>query len=138
MKTTSPFASFILLMIIILVFISALSSTYSQSIYLEMVSVRNVYTEGNQASTNSAISDDGQYVAFISYASNLVANDTNGNNPDIFIRDRVLGITELALIGLNGTQANSGIYQLDISDDGRYIAFNSDATNLVPNTPTDN
>lgn len=72
---------------------------------------------------------------FSSLASNLVPNDTNGVW-DVFVRDRVAGITELVSCSSAGVlgNANSGAdsYELMISDDGRYVEFCSGATNLVP------
>lgn len=136
MRAVFLFISFPLL-IVILILIGLPHSAYSQINGLELVSIATNDTQANQESLGSVISDDGRYIAFTSYADNLVANDTN-NNADIFIRDRVSRTTEIVLVGLNDSQANGGIYALDMSDDGRYIAFNSDATNLVLNTPTDN
>ncbi|MGB5712465.1 MAG: hypothetical protein WBM44_16330, partial [Waterburya sp.] len=76
--------------------------------------------------------ENGQYVAFESIADNLVPNDTNDKS-DIFVYDRVNQTTRRIKIGLNGTQANGASYLGSISDDGNYISFASDASNLVPN-----
>src|SRR5262249_1371260 len=64
---------------------------------------------------------------------NLVANDTNGVE-DVFVRDRLAGTTMLASVASSGAQADasSGLGRLSISGDGRFVAFGSDATNLVP------
>jgi Tol biopolymer transport system component len=87
---------------------------------------------GNSFSGDPAISADGRYVAFASAATNLVLGDTNGQQ-DIFVHDRVTGTTERVSVDSAGAQANgaSGVYGLSISSDGRYVAFQSDATNLV-------
>jgi flagellin-like hook-associated protein FlgL len=92
-------------------------------------------SSGNQAmggaSFVNAISADGRYVAFESNASNLVAGDTNGQQ-DSFIKDTVTGVTIRVSTDSAGNQATGGISSVTaISADGRYIAFNSTATNLV-------
>jgi Tol biopolymer transport system component len=101
----------------------------------------SVDSQGNQANEGGAsfepsVSADGRYVAFGSVASNLVSGDTNGS-ADIFVHDRTTGVTEKVSIGLEGAQANGSSNHPSISADGRYIAFESDASNLVPED-TDN
>jgi len=78
------------------------------------------------------ISANGKFVVFQSYATNLVAGDTN-NEPDIFVRDIDAGVTERVNVANNGeentaTQSEPRVY--DISDDGRYVAFDLRTTNL--------
>ena len=85
----------------------------------------------NGPSSAPAISGNGRYVAFASSASNLVANDTNGVS-DIFVRDRELGITRRVSISSAGVQANGSSGHPSISKDGRYVAFQSSATDLIP------
>jgi Tol biopolymer transport system component len=94
------------------------------------VSVSSSDTQANSRSMSPAISADGRYVAFESYASNLVAGDTNDRR-DVFVGDRVTGTTERVSVSSSGTQANSRSMSPAISADGRYVAFNSDARNLV-------
>lgn len=77
-----------------------------------------------------AISADGRYVVFISAASNLVANDTNGA-ADAFVYDRTTGVTTRVSVGTGGVQANSQCLRVVIAGDGRYIAFETHASNLV-------
>ncbi|MBI5285723.1 MAG: thrombospondin type 3 repeat-containing protein, partial [Chloroflexi bacterium] len=72
-----------------------------------------------------------RYVAFYSWATNLVPGDTNGAD-DVFVRDRVTGATERVSADSAGTQGNGFSYSPSISGDGRYVAFYSWATNLVP------
>jgi len=96
----------------------------------ERVSVSTTGDEANNGSSSAAISRDGRYVAFSSRASNLVANDTN-NKDDIFVRDRTLGTTERVNVSSAGDEANDWSYSPSISGDGRYIAFESGASNLV-------
>jgi Tol biopolymer transport system component len=78
-----------------------------------------------------AISADGRYVAFQSAASNLVPDDTNQTD-DVFVRDRSSGMTTLVSVDSGGAQANGYNYYTSISADGRYVAFQSAASNLVP------
>jgi MYXO-CTERM domain-containing protein len=101
------------------------------------VSVAANGAEGNGGSSDPVISADGRYVAFSSYASNLVPNDTN-NSPDIFVKDLQTGAIERVNVATDGSQAQSGpaIYGSffpSISPDGRFVAFQSDAPNLVAN-----
>ena len=94
------------------------------------VSVRTNGAEGNGNSYYPSISSAGRYVAFESEATNLVNGDTNGAF-DIFIHDRETGKTERVSVRTNGVQGDAGSYLPSISSDGRYVAFESDATNLV-------
>jgi VCBS repeat-containing protein len=87
-------------------------------------------TQANGPSGDSSISADGRYVAFMSYASNLVSGDTN-DKPDVFVYDRASGTTTLVSVAINGTQSNNSSDYPTISADGRYVAFCSDASNLV-------
>jgi Tol biopolymer transport system component len=96
----------------------------------ERVSVASGGAEGNSDSFAPAISSDGRYVAFSSAASNLVAGDGNGAN-DIFVRDRQAGTTTRVSLAPGGADANGSSFTPSISADGRYVAFTSDATNLV-------
>lgn len=86
--------------------------------------------EGNNDSWAPAISADGLVVAFESYASNLVAGDTNGVR-DVFVWSATnpAGVTR-ASVGAGGAEANATSYEPTISGDGRIVAFSSDATNL--------
>jgi Tol biopolymer transport system component len=88
----------------------------------------------NGHSTSPAISGNGRYVAFASEASNLVSGDTNGRR-DIFVRDRITGTTERVSVTTFGAQGNGNSFIPDlrpaISADGRYVAFTSEASNLV-------
>jgi Tol biopolymer transport system component len=86
--------------------------------------------EANSDSFSPAISADGRYVSYYSYATNLVAGDTNGRY-DVFLRDRVAATTTRISVATGGAQANLDSYNSAISADGRYVAFDSAATNLV-------
>ena len=92
--------------------------------------------EGNKDSSGPALSADGRFVAFISAASNLVADDTN-QQPDMFVWDRITGVTERVSIAWDGAEADGeSRYRGAISRDGRYVTFKSDATNMVPTEDT--
>jgi Tol biopolymer transport system component len=99
-----------------------------------LVSVNSSGTAGGDGgSVQLRLSANGQFVAFQSYASDLVANDTNGAS-DVFVRDLAAGITTLASINDAGTgSGNSGSFDPRISADGRFVAFVSIASDLVPN-----
>ena len=87
--------------------------------------------EANGASYLPVLSPDGAHVAFVSSATNLVPTDTNGV-ADIFAVD-LTGHINRASVASDGTQANGSSYEVALSDDGRYAAFSSSASNLVPN-----
>ncbi|MFZ5562753.1 MAG: hypothetical protein ACOZBW_01775 [Thermodesulfobacteriota bacterium] len=99
--------------------------------------LESLHTNGTQGDSNSqhpSISADGRYIAFQSYATTLIGNDTNSAS-DIFLRDTAEGITTLVSVaasyGAYGYGANSGSFNAAISGNGRYVAFDSYATNLV-------
>ena len=88
---------------------------------------------GVQADRNSfrpAISAAGRYIAFVSVARHLVRNDRN-RLADIFLRDRQAGTTERVSIGPGGGEANGASFSVDLSNDARFVAFHSGASNLV-------
>jgi len=95
----------------------------------------NVATGGAQAagghSFYPSFSADGRFVAFVSDATNLVPKDTN-NSWDIFVHDRVKGTTQRVSVASGGAQADAGSARPSISADGRYVAFESGAMNLLP------
>lgn len=94
------------------------------------VSVGPNGAEGNGPSYNPAISEDGRYVAFQSDADNLVISDTN-MQMDVFVHDRQTGQTQRVSVGVSGTEGNGISYNPAVSADGRYVAFESKADNLV-------
>ena len=101
---------------------------------LSRISVASGGQEGNNSSQTSAgsrsASGDGSLVVFASAASNLVAGDINGAE-DVFLRNRVTSTTALISVGIGGAQANGGSRDAAISEDGRFVVFTSDASNLV-------
>ncbi|MFO0983482.1 MAG: calcium-binding protein [Planctomycetota bacterium] len=94
------------------------------------VSVDSQGVQGNFVSDVPALSGDGRFVAFQSWASNLVAGDTNQHG-DVFVHDLLSGETSLASLGAQGEQGNNESVSPAISADGRFAAFTSHATNLV-------
>jgi Tol biopolymer transport system component len=101
---------------------------------IERVSVASDGTQGGSpvfGSLVSTLSADGRFVAFASDATNLVAGDTSGQI-DVFVHDRETGATERVSVASDGTQQDSGsLTPVALSADGRFVAFQSDATNLV-------
>ena len=96
-----------------------------------LVSTGSGATGANGNSGNPEVTADGRYVVFQSSANNLVPADTNGVN-DIFIRDVQQNITRrLTVNPLTGFQANNGSQLPSISADGRFVVFESSATNLT-------
>lgn len=101
----------------------------------EMISVSSAGEPGNRESSYMlfvAISAGGRFVAFAAEANNLAPDDTNYVS-DIFVRDRLKGVTERVSINSAGEQANNESVCAAISADGRYVAFYSTASNLVAN-----
>ena len=95
-----------------------------------LASVATNGATGNGASTGSALSTGGRFVAFDSSASNLVAGDANGKR-DVFVRDTLAGTTVRVSVSTNGAAANGDSDQAAITFNGRFVAFRSAATNLV-------
>jgi Tol biopolymer transport system component len=101
----------------------------------ERVSVNSAEAQGNARSVGPAISADGRFVAFGSIATNLVRGDTNGTN-DLFVRDQRTRTTTRESLGPGGVQSNGASPAISvpaISANGRFVAFDSAATNLVRN-----
>ena len=86
---------------------------------------------GGYGNDGTAISANGRFVTFWSDASNLVPGDTNWNF-DIFVHDRLTGETTRVSVSSDGEEANGGSMFPIISADGRFVAFESSASNLVP------
>ena len=102
----------------------------TQSATTTRASLATIGMEGDGSSSSPSISADGRYVVFYSLASNLVYGDTNGAR-DIFVRDTLSGTTTRVSLATGGTEANDDSWSPSMSADGRYVAFESDATNLV-------
>src|ERR1041384_2019171 len=100
----------------------------------QTVTVPAVTTESAVAECHDAdISADGRFVVFVSRAENLVPNDGNGTF-DVFVRDRTLGKTILVSVNGEGTRSGHGAsLAASISADGRFVAFESPASDLLAN-----
>ncbi len=106
----------------------------------------SVDSAGRQAHNDSALgglsaiamSGDGRYVVFPSYANNLVPGDTNRLIQDLFLHDRRTHTTErVSLTDTGGQIEQTGSFYPSVSDDGRYIAFDSDADGIDHHYPPD-
>jgi hypothetical protein len=96
---------------------------------VERVSVSTGGDPGTEGATlEGAVSDGGRYVVFDSFSNNLVPGDTTGRH--VFLRDRLMGTTEMVSVTPTGQPAGSQSYQADVSDDGRYVAFVSSADDI--------
>lgn len=100
------------------------------------ISMSNNGSQANGASFDPVISANGRYITFESLANNLVDGDNNGIR-DIFVYDHETGETSLASVAADGTQGNATSSDAAISADGRYITFQSNATNLVADDTND-
>ena len=96
----------------------------------QRVSVASDGTQANGSSGQPAISADGRFVAFFSFAANLVPGDTNGTG-DVFLHEIQTGLTRRVSVSTGGAQGNGFSSTPSISGDGRLIAFESSASNLV-------
>ncbi|GAA3769562.1 PD40 domain-containing protein [Plantactinospora mayteni] len=100
------------------------------------VSVSGTGEQGNSLAFDGATNGDGRYVSFSSYASNLVSGDTN-EDADVFVRDRAAGTTTRVSVASDGVQGNGWSVEPVLSTDGRFVAFTSRASNLVPGDTND-
>lgn len=100
--------------------------------HTELISFTPQGGVGNLDSQRPSISDDGRFVAFESWASNLLEGDAN-NFSDVFVTDRVAGTVQIVSVSNDKEQANHVNGGAVISGDGRTIAFSSMASNLVTN-----
>ena len=97
---------------------------------LTRISVDSGGTSANNIATGGVMSADGRYVVFQSTATNLVGGDANGFF-DVFLRDTLTGTTTLLSTATGGVQGNNVSSVAAVTDDGRFVFFNSSATNLV-------
>lgn len=131
----------VLVLAILLAWLGTPSSAWAQNLApdgraIERVSVSSTGAPGFGSSYFAGrtperyISGDGRYVVFSSEANNLVEGDTNGRT-DVFLRDRLAGKTIRLSVSDIGAQGNGDSELPVISADGRFVAFMSDASNLV-------
>ena len=108
-----------------------------QAAVMERADVSSQGTEAQEVSWYSydfwrtGLSGDGRYVTFQSPAPNLVPDDTNLWAWDVFVRDRLSGITERVSVASDGSQVDAISWHPAISADGRYVAFQS-SLDLAP------
>lgn len=94
-------------------------------------SVSSSGATGDASSWAPAIDESGRFVVFVSQAKNLVAHQPD-HRPEVFVRDRRRGVTRLVSRALrNGYYPNGNSYEPQITADGRYVVFSSEASNLV-------
>jgi hypothetical protein len=98
----------------------------------ERVNVSSAGVQSDMACHGVGINADGRFVGFWTRATDLVPGDTNGKN-DVFVHDRLLGTTERVSVGASGVQGNNDslCWHVPMSADGRFVLFNSNASNLV-------
>src|SRR2546428_2742510 len=134
----TKFVALSLLLITIIVGTNIPRGAAASSPFVDRASVDSNNVQGNAASTVASITSNGRFVLFGSSASNLVPGDTNGFM-DAFLHDRLTGTTERVSVSSSGVQGNGDSMVGDlfgsggaITPDGRFVAFNSQASNLVP------
>ncbi len=103
---------------------------------ISLISKDSIGNAANGISDSPAISADGRYVVFASYATNLVANDSNGEQ-DVFLHDRQTGQTTRVSIATGGAEGDDTSFHPSISDDGSTILFASAADNLGDSSSDD-
>ncbi|HUK78604.1 MAG TPA: hypothetical protein VL117_13575 [Thermoleophilia bacterium] len=120
------------LLAVALIMLVAAGTAAAAAKHTQRVDVSSAGAQADQGvySNPPALSANGRYVAFASDATDLVPGDTNGHT-DVFVRDLKLHTTSLVSVGPGGIQGNADSYQTAISANGRYVAFDSDASNLV-------
>lgn len=124
--------SILTLVLVLLVVAPATVAQAESAVTLISVSSEGVPATGMSVlGYGRSISADGRFTAFGSYATNLVAGDTNGR-PDVFVHDASTGTTRRVSLSSAGVQANGDSASASISADGRYVVFASKATNLAP------
>ncbi|GAA4673137.1 Ig-like domain-containing protein [Nocardioides nanhaiensis] len=99
----------------------------------ELISVGVDGRAVNGASSRPMISRNGRYVAFSSFGSNLTSAGGNGQE-QVYLRDRLAGTTTLISKAADGALGNNRSYRGMVSDNGRYVAWASSASNLVAGT----
>jgi Tol biopolymer transport system component len=119
-----------IIIVIFLVSCGSGSSISYETLQTILLSLNSSGIQGNASSGNPSLSADGRYVAFESEADNLVLDDSN-QIKDVFVHDRETGETRLVSVDGAGIQGNASSGNPSLSADGRYVAFESEADNLV-------
>ena len=118
--------------VVAFVFLFTAATALAQKTTLVTVATENTRSAGG-LSEDPVMSANGRFVAFHSFSSDLVLLDLNGRR-DVFVRDLQNGTTTLVSVNLSGTGTGNGTSERPtISDNGRFVVFESDASNLVPN-----
>lgn len=94
------------------------------------ISVNSLGAQSREGGGSSVLSADGRIVAFDSFAGDLVAGDTNGDL-DVFVHDTLTRVTTCVSVDSAGLQGDGDSYGCSLSADGRFVAFHSEAANLV-------
>jgi Tol biopolymer transport system component len=97
----------------------------------ERVSVSSAGMEGDLESPDCSMGPKGRYVTFVSRATNLVPGDTN-DVQDVFLRDLKKGTTTRLSVSPGGEQGDADCFHPTFSPDGKWLAYISWSTNLVP------
>jgi Tol biopolymer transport system component len=111
---------------------AAASRRQGLAVRLVNVDATGIAGNGTSGHASTSLSGDGRFVAFLSDATNLVPGDLNAKR-DAFVKDRATGQVERVSVAATGVEADGWTMHVSISADGRYVAFASTATNLVPN-----
>ena len=98
---------------------------------IQRASVRGDGTQANNSSFGGVLSADGRFVAFTSVASNLTPGDDN-NGWDVFVKDLATGAVSLASRSPAGGPGAGSSQEPQISADGRYVVFLTEASDIVP------
>ena len=112
--------------------ITVLEATFPQVVSYTDGTAPGWHYFGNAGSNIEDISGDGRFVVFRSHATNLVAGDTNGVS-DAYLFDHDTGILELVSLADDESLLNGSTSNARVSDDGRFVAFGSSATNATSN-----
>lgn len=130
-KVLPPIPQFLIVQFLIVQLLIPLPRPSPQTSESLPISISSTGALGNGPSSSPSISADGRWIAFASAATNLVPADTN-NAADIFVHDHQTGETTRVSVSTHGEQADGDSARPAISGNGRFVAFQSDATNLVP------
>ncbi|MEM7118412.1 MAG: hypothetical protein AAF614_38670 [Chloroflexota bacterium] len=129
-KSYHPLGKQVFIILACLLLIGSIQAASAAPGDIERVSVDDNSNEANGSSHTPSLSSNGRFVAFMSSAANLVDNDGNGLQ-DIFVYDRQTDTVERVSVDSSGNEADGGSSIPAISGDGRFVAFVSDARNLV-------
>ncbi len=110
--------------------IGLLAADGTHAATVQRASVSSTGAEGDGDSYFPSISANGRYLGFYSYATNLVPGDHNGSS-DVFVLDLQTGQLRRVSLDSAGTEGNGNSIWSSLSADGHYVAFSSDASNLV-------